>query len=191
VIALEDCTQLSVCKSSTSASAVIQPRRENEESEIAPEEAPPRQYCSRYQFSGLLSEGTKSTACFSQCSLYSSIPQKSKIQITNRHILAVLEKKEPGYWDKLLKGKGKTPQYIKVDWSKWVDEDEEKGEKVKQGSCCCLARSSHAFTTFVEEASSNSAAVDWMQSQARLNLLKFVCGIIFHVKGVSVTCVLG
>jgi prostaglandin-E synthase len=54
--------------------------------------------------------------------------EKSKIQITNRHILAVLEKKEPGYWDKLLKGKGKTPQYIKVDWSKWVDEDEEKGE---------------------------------------------------------------
>lgn len=54
--------------------------------------------------------------------------QKSKIQITNRHILAVLEKKEKGYWDRLLKGKGKTPQYIKVDWSKWVDEDEEKGE---------------------------------------------------------------
>jgi prostaglandin-E synthase len=54
--------------------------------------------------------------------------EKSKIQITNRHILAVLEKKEPGYWDKLLKGKGKTPNYIKVDWSKWVDEDEEKGE---------------------------------------------------------------
>lgn len=54
--------------------------------------------------------------------------QKSKIQITNRHILAVLEKKEKGYWDRLLKNKGKPPQYIKVDWSKWVDEDEEKGE---------------------------------------------------------------
>eukprot|EP00243_Klebsormidium_subtile_P009916 TRINITY_DN5138_c0_g1_i2.p1 TRINITY_DN5138_c0_g1~~TRINITY_DN5138_c0_g1_i2.p1 ORF type:complete len:165 (+),score=47.82 TRINITY_DN5138_c0_g1_i2:158-652(+) len=54
--------------------------------------------------------------------------EKSKIQITNRHILAVLEKKENGYWDRLLKAKGKPPQYIKVDWSKWVDEDEEKGE---------------------------------------------------------------
>lgn len=102
-----------------------------------------RQYCGQHQSSSLLSEVTKSTACFSHWFLVPSTPQKSKIQITNRHILAVLEKKEPGYWDKLLKGKGKTPNYIKVDWSKWVDEDEEKGEKATQGICCFLARASH------------------------------------------------
>ncbi|BBH10400.1 HSP20-like chaperones superfamily protein [Prunus dulcis] len=29
--------------------------------------------------------------------------------------------------EKLLRGDGKTPHYVKVDWDKWVDEDEDTG----------------------------------------------------------------
>jgi prostaglandin-E synthase len=49
-----------------------------------------------------------------------------KQAITDRTITLVIAKKEEGpYWPRLLKAGGKTPQYIKADWDKWVDEDEE------------------------------------------------------------------
>lgn len=51
--------------------------------------------------------------------------QASKINVGLRHILCVVEKAEKGWWKRLLKGEGKTPLYLKVDWDKWVDEDEE------------------------------------------------------------------
>jgi len=40
-------------------------------------------------------------------------------------LLIVLEKKDTNaaFWPRLLKSKDKN-QYIQVDWSKWVDEDE-------------------------------------------------------------------
>jgi len=45
---------------------------------------------------------------------------------TDRTITLVIAKKEEGpHWPRLLKATGKTPQYIKADWDKWVDEDEE------------------------------------------------------------------
>ncbi|CAM6102794.1 unnamed protein product [Calypogeia fissa] len=50
----------------------------------------------------------------------------SKINIGLRHTFIVVEKAEVGWWKRLLKAEGKTPPYIKVDWNKWVDEDEEK-----------------------------------------------------------------
>lgn len=49
-----------------------------------------------------------------------------KKAVTDRTITLVIAKKEEGpYWPRLLKATGKTPQYIKADWDKWVDEDEE------------------------------------------------------------------
>ncbi|KAL3677515.1 hypothetical protein R1sor_027463 [Riccia sorocarpa] len=50
----------------------------------------------------------------------------SKINIGLRHIFVVIEKEEKGWWKRLVKAEGKSPPYIKVDWNKWVDEDEEK-----------------------------------------------------------------
>ena len=35
-----------------------------------------------------------------------------------------MEKAEKGWWSKLLRGDTKTPHYVKVDWDKWVDEDD-------------------------------------------------------------------
>ncbi|GKB94746.1 putative HSP20-like chaperone [Tanacetum coccineum] len=52
---------------------------------------------------------------------------ESKINIGERSIFCILEKAEPKWWNKLLKGDAKTPNYVKVDWDKWVDEDDEAG----------------------------------------------------------------
>ncbi|XP_044491657.1 uncharacterized protein OsI_027940-like isoform X2 [Mangifera indica] len=53
--------------------------------------------------------------------------EESKINIGVRSIFCILEKSKTGWWKKLLRGDGKTPHYIKVDWDKWVDEDEDNG----------------------------------------------------------------
>lgn len=52
---------------------------------------------------------------------------ESKINIGERSVFCILEKAEPKWWNKLLSGDGKTPHYVKVDWDKWVDEDDEAG----------------------------------------------------------------
>ncbi|KAJ7972954.1 HSP20-like chaperone [Quillaja saponaria] len=53
--------------------------------------------------------------------------EESKINIGVRSIFCILEKAESGWWKKLLRGDGKTPHYMKVDWDKWVDEDDDTG----------------------------------------------------------------
>ncbi|GFS39783.1 HSP20-like chaperones superfamily protein [Actinidia rufa] len=53
--------------------------------------------------------------------------EESKINIGLRSIFCVLEKAEPKWWKKLLRGDDKVPHYVKVDWDKWVDEDDETG----------------------------------------------------------------
>lgn len=58
---------------------------------------------------------------------YIFISQESKINIGVRNIFCVLEKEEKKWWNKLLRGEGKPPHYVKVDWDKWVDEDEDNG----------------------------------------------------------------
>ena len=35
-------------------------------------------------------------------------------------------KEEKGWWKRLLKSEEKPAPYIKVDWNKWCDEDEEE-----------------------------------------------------------------
>ncbi|XP_009598040.1 uncharacterized protein OsI_027940 [Nicotiana tabacum] len=51
--------------------------------------------------------------------------EESKISIGVRSIVCVLQKAEPKWWNKLLRGDAKAPHYVKVDWDKWVDEDDE------------------------------------------------------------------
>lgn len=53
--------------------------------------------------------------------------EESKVNIGVRSIFCILEKAEKGWWKKLLRGDGKPPHYVKVDWDKWVDEDEDNG----------------------------------------------------------------
>ena len=38
-----------------------------------------------------------------------------------------MEKAEKGWWKKLVRGDEKTPHYVKVDWDKWADEDDDNG----------------------------------------------------------------
>ena len=53
--------------------------------------------------------------------------QESKINVGERSIFIVVQKAVDGWWKRLLRGEGKTPHYGKVDWDKWVDEDEAEG----------------------------------------------------------------
>ncbi|KAL1934597.1 hypothetical protein VTP01DRAFT_6779 [Rhizomucor pusillus] len=49
--------------------------------------------------------------------------EKSKQHLTPRNLLMIIYKKEEGYWPRLQKG-GKL-NFVKVDFSRWKDEDEE------------------------------------------------------------------
>nr|GMD68925.1 uncharacterized protein Os08g0359500 isoform X2 [Ipomoea batatas] len=53
--------------------------------------------------------------------------EESKINIGLRNIFCVLEKAEKQWWNRLLRAEGKPPHYVKVDWDKWADEDEDNG----------------------------------------------------------------
>ncbi|KAF7804847.1 CS domain protein [Senna tora] len=53
--------------------------------------------------------------------------EESKINIGVRNIFCVVQKAEDGWWKRLLRGEGKAPHYVKVDWDKWVDEDDDNG----------------------------------------------------------------
>ncbi|TPX36524.1 hypothetical protein SmJEL517_g01188 [Synchytrium microbalum] len=57
-------------------------------------------------------------------------PETSKRNITARSLVFVITKKEQDveWWPRLLKKSGKTPHYIKTDFSKWRDEDDEEAE---------------------------------------------------------------
>ncbi|KAF8213670.1 HSP20-like chaperone [Mycena galopus ATCC 62051] len=60
------------------------------------------------------------------------VPEKSSKKLSTRSLYLVLRKKEnkPEYWPRLTKEKVKNA-YLKTDFSKWVDEDEQDGEPVK------------------------------------------------------------
>lgn len=51
---------------------------------------------------------------------------ESKISIGLRHIFCIVKKEEKKWWIQLLKSEAKRLPFLKVDWDKWVDEDEEK-----------------------------------------------------------------
>ncbi|KAL5701253.1 prostaglandin-E synthase [Ranunculus cassubicifolius] len=54
--------------------------------------------------------------------------EESKINIGMRSIFCVVAKAENKWWNKLLRGDEKTPHFVKVDWDKWADEDDEGPE---------------------------------------------------------------
>ena len=56
----------------------------------------------------------------------------SKWTKTGFHLIFVIEKKDENapFWPRLLKTSQKN-QYLQVDWSKWVDEDEEEEDGQK------------------------------------------------------------
>ncbi|KAI3459979.1 hypothetical protein Pfo_016642 [Paulownia fortunei] len=49
---------------------------------------------------------------------------ESKANFTSRNICYLVKKAESKWWRRLLKQEGKPPVFLKVDWDKWVDEDE-------------------------------------------------------------------
>ncbi|KAK7268235.1 hypothetical protein RIF29_20930 [Crotalaria pallida] len=50
----------------------------------------------------------------------------SKASVGSRNIFYLVKKAKSKWWDRLLKQRGKPPVFLKVDWDKWVDEDEEQ-----------------------------------------------------------------
>ncbi|EHA8587227.1 co-chaperone protein p23-2 [Cocos nucifera] len=59
--------------------------------------------------------------------LYDTIsPEGSKTNIGLRNIICSIQKEKKGWWKRLLKSEEKPAPYIKVDWNKWCDEDEEE-----------------------------------------------------------------
>jgi hypothetical protein len=59
--------------------------------------------------------------------------------VTPRNICLVVMKTSPGpHWGKLLKAAGKPPHFVKVDWSKYKDEEEEETEgQGARVACAC------------------------------------------------------
>lgn len=55
--------------------------------------------------------------------------QESKAAIGLRNICYLVKKAQGNWWPRLLKKEGKPPVFLKVDWDKWVDEDDEKENK--------------------------------------------------------------
>ncbi|XP_073016881.1 co-chaperone protein p23-2 [Primulina huaijiensis] len=55
-------------------------------------------------------------------------PQGCKTKIGLRNILCSVQKEQKGWWKRLLKSEQKPPPYIKVDWNRWCDEDDEDSE---------------------------------------------------------------
>ncbi len=51
--------------------------------------------------------------------------QESKAAVAARSICYLIKKAESKWWPRLLKKEGKPPVFLKVDWDKWQDEDDE------------------------------------------------------------------
>ncbi|XP_010243328.1 PREDICTED: uncharacterized protein OsI_027940-like [Nelumbo nucifera] len=54
---------------------------------------------------------------------------ESKASVGLRNICYLVKKVEKKWWSRFLKQEGKPPVFLKVDWDKWVDEDEEQESK--------------------------------------------------------------
>ncbi|KAG9159521.1 hypothetical protein Leryth_019583 [Lithospermum erythrorhizon] len=58
---------------------------------------------------------------------------ESKTSVTSRSVYYLVKKDESKWWSRLFKKEGKPPIFLKVDWDKWVDEDEQD-EKAPPGA---------------------------------------------------------
>ncbi|KAI4350324.1 hypothetical protein L6164_004790 [Bauhinia variegata] len=43
-----------------------------------------------------------------------------------RNIICLIQKEQKGWWKRLLKSEEKPAPYLKVDWNRWCDEDDEE-----------------------------------------------------------------
>ncbi|KAJ3673352.1 hypothetical protein LUZ60_006726 [Juncus effusus] len=78
----------------------------------------------RFYFSAVGSDGLPYELDFE---LFDKVKvDESKAAIGSRHIVYVVAKEEKKWWARLLKQPGRPPVFLKVDWDKWIDEDEEK-----------------------------------------------------------------
>ncbi|XP_009115602.1 co-chaperone protein p23-1 [Brassica rapa] len=58
---------------------------------------------------------------------------ESKVNVSSRSVFYLVKKAESKWWNRLTKQEGKHPLYLKVDWDKWVDEDEDDEDKGGEG----------------------------------------------------------
>eukprot|EP00252_Welwitschia_mirabilis_P020558 TRINITY_DN5066_c0_g1_i2.p1 TRINITY_DN5066_c0_g1~~TRINITY_DN5066_c0_g1_i2.p1 ORF type:complete len:182 (-),score=57.47 TRINITY_DN5066_c0_g1_i2:214-759(-) len=56
--------------------------------------------------------------------------EESRISIGLRNIICIVQKQEKKWWKQLLKTASRRLPFLKVDWDKWVDEDEEDEKKI-------------------------------------------------------------
>ncbi|GAB4857230.1 hypothetical protein Ancab_015137 [Ancistrocladus abbreviatus] len=76
-----------------------------------------------FSFSGTGIQGEKYDC---KLELYAAIvPEGCKTTIGLRNIFCSIQKEQKDWWKKLLKSEGKPAPYLKVDWNKWCDEDDE------------------------------------------------------------------
>ncbi|XP_060668994.1 co-chaperone protein p23-2 isoform X1 [Ziziphus jujuba] len=54
------------------------------------------------------------------------VPESCKTKVGLRNILCFIQKKQKGWWKRLLETEEKPAPYLKVDWNRWCDEDEEE-----------------------------------------------------------------
>ncbi|PSS01676.1 HSP20-like chaperone protein [Actinidia chinensis var. chinensis] len=54
------------------------------------------------------------------------VPEGCKSNVGLRNIICSIQKEEKGWWKRILKSEEKPAPYIKVDWNKWCDEDDEE-----------------------------------------------------------------
>lgn len=71
--------------------------------------------------------------------------QESKAAVGLRNICYLVKKAESKWWSRLLKKEGRPPAFLKVDWDKWIDEDEEHGNKCES---CIFFDYTHIFLVF-------------------------------------------
>lgn len=72
---------------------------------------------------------TQLCTCYKFRNQLSSYLQESKANIGLRNICYLVKKAENKWWKRLIKQEGKAPVFLKVDWDKWVDEDEDEEDK--------------------------------------------------------------
>ncbi|KAJ3087124.1 hypothetical protein HK102_011777, partial [Quaeritorhiza haematococci] len=62
-------------------------------------------------------------------------PEASRQNVTARNITFVIAKKEQDqpWWPRLLKGTGKSPHWLKTDFAKWKDEDDDDADEMAPG----------------------------------------------------------
>ena len=73
-------------------------------------------------------EGAAPFAC--DLELFGDVNEsETKVSVTARGMFMVAAKTESGpHWPRLLKAAGKAPNHVKVDFAKFIDEDEEEEE---------------------------------------------------------------